>query len=68
MKDEFVLGRSKYHRRGGAGSTLIAAEQSRRTFYLMELDPRYADVIVERFEQFTGTNAERVAAEATPTD
>ncbi|HUT91255.1 MAG TPA: DNA modification methylase [Thermoguttaceae bacterium] len=44
---------------GGSGSTLIAAEQTGRKAYLMELDTAYADVIVQRFEQFTGQKAER---------
>ncbi len=44
---------------GGSGSTLIAAEQSGRHAYLMELDPLYCDVIVQRWEQFTGRKAER---------
>jgi DNA modification methylase len=43
----------------GSGSTLIAAEQSRRRAFLMELDPLYCDVIVRRFEEFTGKKAER---------
>jgi DNA modification methylase len=46
---------------GGSGSTLIAAEQTGRKAFLMELDPLYCDVIVQRFEQFTGRKAERVA-------
>ena len=46
---------------GGSGSTLIAAEQTGRKAFLMELDPLYADVIVERFERFTGKKAERIA-------
>jgi DNA modification methylase len=44
---------------GGSGSTLIAAEQAGRRAYLMELDPLYADVIVQRYERFTGQKAER---------
>jgi hypothetical protein len=44
---------------GGSGSTLIAAEQHGRNAYLMELDPLYCDVIVARYEQFTGRKAER---------
>lgn len=48
---------------GGSGSTLIAAQQTGRKAFLMELDPLYCDVIVERFEKFTGTKAERVPAE-----
>ena len=46
---------------GGSGATLIAARQTGRKAYLMELDALYCDVIVQRFEQFTGTKAERVA-------
>lgn len=42
---------------GGSGSTLIACEQMNRTAYLMELDPKYVDVIIERWEQFTGDKA-----------
>ena len=48
---------------GGSGSTLIAAEQTGRRAFLMELDPLYCDVIVQRYEKFTGRKAERVAAE-----
>lgn len=44
---------------GGSGSTLIAAEQTGRRAFLMELDPLYADVIVQRWEKFTGRKAER---------
>ena len=49
---------------GGSGSTLIAAEMAgggRRAF-LMELDPLYCDVIVQRWEKFTGSKAERRGA------
>ena len=42
---------------GGSGSTLIAAEQTGRKAFLMELDPPYCDVIVERWEKFTGRKA-----------
>ena len=49
---------------GGSGSTLIAAEQTGRRSLLMELDPLYCDVIVQRFETFTGTKAKRTAATA----
>lgn len=47
---------------GGSGSTLIAAEQLHRKAFLMELDPLYCDVIVQRFENFTGKKAKRKAA------
>jgi DNA modification methylase len=39
---------------GGSGSTLIACEQLNRTCYMMELDPKYVDVIIQRWENFTG--------------
>lgn len=43
---------------GGSGSTLIACEQLDRICYMMELDPKYVDVIINRWEQFTGEKAE----------
>lgn len=42
---------------GGSGSTLIACEQLKRSCCMMELDPRYCDVIVDRWESFTGEKA-----------
>tara|TARA_R110002050_G_scaffold81742_7_gene175019 strand:- start:4709 stop:5857 length:1149 start_codon:yes stop_codon:yes gene_type:complete len=42
---------------GGSGSTLIAAEKSARKCYMMELDPIYIDVIIQRWENFTGKQA-----------
>ena len=42
---------------GGSGSTLIAAVQTNRTCYLMELDPKYCDVIVKRWETLTNKKA-----------
>lgn len=42
---------------GGSGSTLIACEQLDRTCYMMELDPKYCDVIIKRWEKFTGEKA-----------
>ena len=47
---------------GGSGSTLIGCQQTGRQAYLIELDPLYCDVIVQRWEQFTGRKAERVPA------
>jgi len=49
---------------GGSGSTLIAAEQTGRHAFLMELDALYCDVIVQRWEKFTGRKAERLASHA----
>lgn len=42
---------------GGSGSTLIACEKTGRAARLMELDPKYCDVIVKRWEEFTGKKA-----------
>jgi DNA modification methylase len=47
---------------GGSGSTLIGCEQTGRKAFLMEIDPLYCDVIVQRWEKFTGKKAERVEA------
>jgi DNA modification methylase len=47
---------------GGSGSTLIAAERTGRLGSLVELDPRYCDVIVARWERFSGRVAERADA------
>lgn len=45
---------------GGSGTTLIACEILKRRCYMMELDPKYVDVIVERWENITGRKAEKV--------
>ena len=45
---------------GGSGSTLMAAEQLGRNCYIMEFDPKYADVIITRWEEFTGQEAELI--------
>lgn len=45
---------------GGSGTTIMACEQNGRCGYLMELDPRYVDVIIRRWEEFTGNKAELV--------
>lgn len=47
---------------GGSGSTLIGCEQTDRKAFLMEIDPPYCDVIVERWEKFTGRKAKRVSS------
>ncbi len=46
---------------GGSGTTIMAAEQDGRTGYLMELDPRYVDVIIDRWEKFTGQTAKLIS-------
>lgn len=45
---------------GGSGTTLIACEQLNRKCYTMELDEKYASVIIKRYEELTGGNAERI--------
>ena len=45
---------------GGSGTTLIACEQTGRNCYMMEYDPRYVDVIIERWEELTGGKAEKL--------
>jgi site-specific DNA-methyltransferase (adenine-specific) len=45
---------------GGSGTTIMAAEQLNRTAYVMEFDPKYADAIIQRWEDFTGKKAELV--------
>ena len=42
---------------GGSGSTLIACEKAGRRARIMELDPKYVDVIVRRWQQYTGRQA-----------
>ncbi len=42
---------------GGSGSTLMACEQVNRRCYMMEIDPRYVDTIIDRWEKFTGGKA-----------
>ena len=42
----------------GSGSTLIAAEKTGRRAYLLEIDPVYTDVIIRRFEAYTGKTAQ----------
>jgi DNA modification methylase len=53
---------------GGSGSTLIGAEMTGRHALLMELDALYCDVIVQRWEKFTGRKAERLPAKGVAED
>ena len=45
---------------GGSGSTLMTCEQLNRRCNMMELDPKYVDVIIERWENFTGKKAKKI--------
>ena len=53
---------------GGAGSTLIAAEKTGRRARLIELEPRYVDATIKRWEALTGARGERVGSESAPGD
>ena len=46
---------------GGSGSTLIACERLNRNCYMMELDPKYIDVIINRWEEYTGKKAIKIS-------
>lgn len=48
---------------GGSGSTLIACEKTNRKCFMMELHPKYCDVIVARWEKYTGKNAELLTSD-----
>jgi DNA modification methylase len=45
---------------GGSGSTLIACEKTGRCCFMMDIDPHYCDIIVARWEKYTGKKAERI--------
>ena len=45
---------------GGSGTTLLACENLKRKCYMMEYDPRYADVIISRWEELTGQKAKLI--------
>ena len=53
---------------GGSGSTLIACEQTNRKCYMMELDPHYISVIIERYINFTGNDVYRLNPDGTKTN
>lgn len=46
---------------GGSGTSIVACEQLGRVCYMMEKDPHYCDVIINRWEKLTGKTAERIA-------
>jgi len=51
---------------GGSGSTMMAAEQLGRRCLMAELDPTYCDVIIKRWEEYTGKKAELIEAGPEP--
>ena len=54
---------SRFDLFGGSGSTLIACEQLNRKCYMAELDPKYCDVIIQRWEDYTGMKAVKILRE-----
>ena len=54
---KFNMGQVVLDMFGGSGSTLLAAEKTDRVCYMAELDPRYCDVIIKRWQDFTGQQA-----------
>lgn len=45
----------------GSGTTIMACEQNGRFAYCMELDPKYIDVVIDRWEKFTGEKAVKIS-------
>jgi site-specific DNA-methyltransferase (adenine-specific) len=64
LKNSMVKGELVLDPFGGSGSTLIAAEQLGLSSAIVELDPKYCDVIIERWEKLTGQKAELLPAKA----
>ncbi len=60
IKNSSKIGEKVLDLFGGSGSTLIACEQLDRICYMMELDPKYCDVIIKRWENLTGEKAQKV--------
>lgn len=58
MKNSSRSGETVLDLFGGSGSSLIACQQLGRTCYTMELDPKYADVIIQRYIDFMGTDSD----------
>jgi DNA modification methylase len=57
LKNSSAVGSNVLDLFGGSGSTLIACEKTNRKCFMMELDPHYCDVILSRWEKYTGKNA-----------
>jgi DNA modification methylase len=57
VKNSSKIGEKVLDLFGGSGSTLITCEQLNRNCYMMEYDPHYVDVIINRWEQYTGEKA-----------
>jgi DNA modification methylase len=57
LSNHTALGQGILDLFGGSGSTLIACEKTTRKCYMMEIDPHYCSVIINRWEKFTGNTA-----------
>ena len=60
MNNSSAIGEKILDAFGGSGTTLICAEQLDRKCYMMELDEHYANVIIDRWETYTGKNAKKI--------
>lgn len=58
--DKFEFAQSVFDPFGGTGTTIIACEKTNRRCFMMEIDPHYCDVILARWENYTGKTAERI--------
>lgn len=65
IENNSKIGDSVYEPFSGSGTTIIAAEQTGRKCYAMELSPNYVDVAVRRWQEFTGNKATHEATGAT---
>jgi DNA modification methylase len=59
IENHLEQGECFYEPFGGSGTAIVAAEQTGRRCRAVELDPKYVDVIVARFEKFSGKKADR---------
>ena len=63
VKNSSRIGENVLDLFGGSGTTLITCEQLNRKSYMMEYDPHYVDVIIQRWENFTGEKAVKIEGE-----
>lgn len=61
IKKNSKFGDLLYEPFNGSGSTMMACEKADRRCYAMEMDPKYVDVAIQRYEQYSGTKAEKLS-------
>ena len=61
LKNSSMKGQIILDQFGGSGATLIAAEKLGRKARIMELDPKFVDIIIQRWEDFTEQKAEKLS-------